>query len=85
MRLPTEYIDEDETLKHPNIRKLGQDDKSAKMGAAGGSVVEQLLLAQVMVPGCWDRVPHWAPCREPASFSLFLSLCLSFCVSHEAT
>ena len=33
----------------------------------GGSVVEHLPSAQIMIPGSWDRVPHRAPHREPAS------------------
>ena len=24
--------------------------------------IKHLPLAQVMTPGSWDRVPHWAPC-----------------------
>ena len=24
-------------------------------------------------PGMWDRVPHWAPCREPVSLSSCVS------------
>ena len=36
------------------------------LGRLGGSVVEYLALAQGMILGSWDRVPHWAPCREPA-------------------
>ena len=31
-------------------------------GHLGGSVVECLPLAQVMIPGAWDRAPHQAPC-----------------------
>ena len=50
-------------------------------GCLGGTVVERLRLAQVMIMGSWDRVPHQAPCREPASPSA--CLCLSLCVSHE--
>ena len=46
----------------------------------GGSVVEHLPLAQVMILGSWDRVLLWAPCRGTC-FSLCLSLLL--CVSHE--
>lgn len=30
-------------------------------GNLGGSV-RHLLLAQVMIPVSWDRVPSWAPC-----------------------
>ena len=42
-------------------------------GHLGGSVVEHLPLAQVMIPRPWDRVPHWAPHREPASLSVYVS------------
>ena len=37
------------------------------MGHLGGSVVEHLPLAQVVILGSWDQVPHPASCREPAS------------------
>ena len=43
----------------------------------GGSVVEHLLLAQVMIPGSWDQVWHQAPHREPASLSAYVSVSLS--------
>ena len=48
-------------------------------GHLGGSVVEYLPLAQVRILGSWDRVLHWAPCREPASPSayVFAFLCVS--------
>ena len=49
------------------------------MGHLGGSVIEHLPLAQVMIPGSWDQVLHWAPCREPASPSAYVSA--SLCVS----
>ena len=49
-------------------------------GTPGGSVAEHLPLAQVMIPGSWDRVLHRAPHREPASPSA-IYLCLSLCVS----
>ena len=51
------------------------------MGHLGGSGVECLPLVQVVVPGSWDRVLLWAPCREPASPSAYVSAFL--CVSHE--
>ena len=49
------------------------------MGPLGGSVVEHLPSAQVVIPGSWDRVLHWVPRREPASPSAYVSasLCLS--------
>ena len=33
----------------------------------GGSEVECLALAQGVILGSWEQVPHWAPHREPAS------------------
>ena len=47
----------------------------------GGSVVEHMPLAQVMILGSWDQVPHQAPRRDPASPSVYVSV--SLCVSHE--
>ena len=49
------------------------------MGHLGGSVVEQLPSAQVVIPGSWDRVPHQVPCREPASPSANVSVSLLSC------
>ena len=53
--------------------------KSRFMGHLGGSVVEGLPSAQVVIPGSWDRVLHYGPHREPASLSacVSVSLCLS--------
>ena len=53
------------------------------MGPLGGSVVECLPLAQVVIPRSWDWVLHRAPPRDPACFSLCLWLYLSLCVSYE--
>ena len=47
------------------------------MGYLGGSEVKCLLLAQIMVPGSWDQVPHQSPHREPASPSAYVSASLS--------
>ena len=64
-----------------NLKLLGNHLKTGiVLGHLSGSVVECLALAQGMIPGSWDQVPHWAPCEEPASpsaMSLPLSLCLS--------
>ena len=54
--------------------------KEEPLGCLGGSVVEPLPSAQVVIPGSWDRVPHWAPRREPVlplpvSLPLSLFLC----------
>ena len=46
-------------------------------GPLGGSVVEHLPSAQVMILESWDRVPHQAPHREPASPSAYVSPSLS--------
>ena len=46
--------------------------KSWVRGHLGGSVVEHLPSAQVVVPGLWDRVPHQAPFCEPASLSAYV-------------
>ena len=42
-------------------------------------MVQPLPLAQVLIPGSWDRVPHPAPLREPASPSAYVNA--SFSVS----
>ena len=42
-----------------------------------------LPLAQGVILETWDRVPHWAPCVEPASPSVCVSASLSLSVSHE--
>ena len=49
----------------------------------GGSVVERLPSAQVVILGFWDQVPHQAPPRAPASPSAYVSASLSLCVSYE--
>ena len=50
-------------------------------GRLGGSLVERLPSAQGVILEFWDRVPHQAPYREPASPSAYVSA--SLCVSHE--
>ena len=46
---------------------IAQGLKVWSLGHVGGSAVEHLPLAQVIISGSWDRVPHPAPRREPAS------------------
>ena len=51
-----------------------------KLGRLGGSVVEHLLLAQVVIPGSWNRVQHQGPRRElasPSSYVYASLVCLS--------
>ena len=50
-------------------------------GHLGGSAVEDLPLAQGVIPEPGDQVPHRAPCEEPTSPSAYVSAFLS--VSHE--
>ena len=65
------------------VRKHGRPDhmlsiiKTWDPGVLSGSVVEHLPLAQVVILGSWDRVPHLAPYREPASPSACVSANLS--------
>ena len=49
-------------------------------GLLGGSVVERFLLAQIVIPGSWVRVPHWLPTRN---LLLPLLVSASLCVYHE--
>ena len=53
---------------------------SSSGGSLGGSGVWCLPSAWGVILESRDRVPHGAPCMEPASP---LCLCLSLCVSHE--
>ena len=46
-------------------------------GSLGGSAVWRLPLSQGAILQSWDRVPHWAPCMEPASPSAWVSSSLS--------
>ena len=58
----------------------------------GGSVVEHLPSAQVVIPGFWDGAPHQAPCSAgslllllsmPLPSFLLLVFALSFSVSNK--
>ena len=51
------------------------------VGRLGGSVVERLPSAQGVIQESVDRVPHRAPCMEPASPSACVSASLG--VSHK--
>ena len=39
------------------------------------------LWAQCVILKSTDRVPHWAPCMEPASPSVYVSASLCVCLS----
>lgn len=54
--------------------------KTVGKGHLGGSVVEHLPLAQVMILGSWDQITHGAPCRDLASPSACVSASLSVCL-----
>ena len=45
-------------------------------GHLGGSEVEHLPLAQVVIPECWDRVLRQVPRGKPASPSAYVSAAL---------
>ena len=51
--------------------------KLSKLGHLGGSGVEHLPSAPILILGSWDWFPHWAPCMEPASPSVYVSASLS--------
>ena len=53
------------------------------LGSVGGSAVEHLPLAQGVIPGLWDRVPHQAPCEEPASPSAYVIASLSVSIMNK--
>ena len=42
------------------------------MGHLGGSVVEHLPVAQVLILGSWDQVPHQGPHKESVSPSAYV-------------
>ena len=48
--------------------------KLGTLGCLGGSVVERLPSALDGILGFWDRVPHQAPYKDPASPSAYLCL-----------
>ena len=50
--------------------------KKLEQGCLGGSVVEHLPSAQVVILESQDRVLHWAPHREPAFPFAYVSVSL---------
>ena len=70
------FVNELGGLRFPKkLEDLGT--KEGKRGALGSSVIERLPLAEGVILGSWDRVPHQAPFREPASPSAYVSTSLS--------
>ena len=67
------------TAPPPNWILLQCYTSKSKQRHLGGSVVECLPLAQVMILGSSDGVLHQGPGREPASPSAYVSA--SLCVS----
>ena len=67
-------------LSHPGVPVL-RNFKRKIMGHVGGLVVEHLTLAQGIIPGYGDRVPHLASCMEPASPLACVSASLPECLS----
>ena len=61
---------------HSYISKLER-----RGGLGGGSVVERLPLAQGVILGSRDRVPHRVLRRESASPSAYVSASLCVCLS----
>ena len=55
--------------------------KRMEQGSLGGSAVERLPSAQGVILESQDRVPHRAPCMEPASPSACVSAPAP--ISHE--
>ena len=60
-------------------KPVKEDVEREAGGRLGGSVVEHLPSARGVILGSWNRVPHRAPCREPASPLACVSA--SVCVS----
>ena len=64
-------------------QSIGAQKETTNLGHLGGSMVEHLPLAQVMIPGSWDRVLHGALHREPASPSAYVSAPPSVCLMNK--
>ena len=64
-------------VEGPIVHQSIKNKNIGVKGCLGGSADEHLPSAQGMIPGPWDRVPHQAPCMEPASLSARVSASLS--------
>ena len=70
-----------EKFKIENVQTSGCIKCEACGDAWVAQSVKHLPSAQVMIPGSWDRVLHWAPCEEPACPSAYVSASLCLCLS----
>ena len=76
-RITSEYYEQCYACAFENLDKIDKCLKKHRIsGHLGGSVVERLPLAQVVILGSWDLVPHWVLRREPASSSACISTSL---------
>ena len=66
---------------HIHTMEYYLDLKSSEVGSLGGAAVWRLPLAQGVILGTLDQVPHQAPCMEPASPSACVSASFSLCLS----
>ena len=72
-----------QNINTPNSEKGTRDSLSGGAGSLGGAAVWRLPLAQGVILGSQDRVPHQLPFGEPASPSAYVSASASLCISHE--
>ena len=79
--LPTQRREFIPVINQLHCRFYQFEEKEHFQGRLGGSVVEHLPLAQVMILESWDQVPHQAFCMETASPSSYVSASLSLCLS----
>ena len=60
---------------------VGEHIQTKSVGSLGGAAVWRLPLAQGAILETRDRIPHRAPCMEPASLSACVSASLSLSLS----
>ena len=72
-----------EMKRHEQVHVLVWIGSVINQGHLRGSLVERLLLAQVVILGSWDGVPHQAPHMESASLSPYVSAPLSVSLVNE--
>ena len=76
---------EKQSFKKSNANRFKELENKFKgggnQGCLGGSAIERLPSAQGVIPEFQDRIPHQAPCTEPASTSVNVSASLCVCLS----